>query len=97
MKSANARSVLTLPLSTNSPLTVSMALGVAFFAAVDAPIGGRSEVCIRSEAVSTNCPTAALKPERNALNGWSGLLAGVDRVSNERSRATYVVSSHDAI
>lgn len=26
-------------------------------------------VCIRSDAVSTNCPTVAPKPARNALNG----------------------------
>jgi len=29
-------------------------------------------VCIRKEAVRTNWPTVALKPERKALKGWSG-------------------------
>jgi hypothetical protein len=42
---------------------------VVFFAAVDAPVGGRSDVCIRREAVRTNWPTAAQKPERKALKG----------------------------
>jgi hypothetical protein len=52
---------------------MSMVLDVVFFAVVDAPLGGRSEVCIRREAVSTNWPTAALNPERNALNGYQGV------------------------
>ena len=50
-----------------------MVLVVVFFAAVDAPAGGRSEVCIRNEAVRTNWPTAALKPERKALKGYSAI------------------------
>ena len=54
MKSANALSVLTLPFSSSSPLTVSMVFDAGFLVAVEAPLGGSSEVCIRSEAVSTN-------------------------------------------
>ena len=29
-----------------------------------------SFVCMRNEAVKTNCPTVAENPERNALNGY---------------------------
>ncbi len=68
-KSANALSVLTFPSSTSSPLTASTVFDVVFFVAVDAPVGGRSDVCIRREAVRTNWPTAAQKPERKALKG----------------------------
>jgi hypothetical protein len=69
MKSANARSELILRSSSTSPLTVSIVLVVAFLAPVEAPAGGRSEVCMRREAVSTNWPTAEQKPERKALKG----------------------------
>jgi hypothetical protein len=47
---------------------------VMFFAVLEAVGGERSLVCIRREAVRTNCPTAALKPDRKALNGCAGLL-----------------------
>ena len=75
-KSANARSELYLldpspPCSITSPVTPSMVFEVFF--AVDAAVkvvGGRSEVCMRREAVRTNWPTAAEKPERKALKGW---------------------------
>ena len=46
------------------------------FAVLEAVDGERSLVCIRREAVRTNCPTAALKPDRKALNGCAGLLVG---------------------
>jgi hypothetical protein len=69
-KSANALSELTLPLPSSmiSPVTPSTVLVVAFFAAA-IPAGARSLVCMRSEAVRTNWPTAAEKPERKALKG----------------------------
>lgn len=65
-KSAKARSLLIRPglSSTDSPGLVIL------FAALDAVGGARSLVCMRSEAVSTNWPTLALKPERKALNGY---------------------------
>lgn len=31
-------------------------------------------VCMRSEAVRTNWPTVALKPERKALKGWKEII-----------------------
>lgn len=70
-KSANARSELTalLPSSTTSPVMPSTVFVVVFFAA-GAPAGGLSLVCIRKEAVRTNWPTAAEKPDRKALKGW---------------------------
>src|SRR5690349_9530919 len=71
-KSAKARSELTpLPSSppTISPVTLSIVLaGLVFFTVAEAE-GGSSLVCIRREAVRTNWPTAAQKPERKALNG----------------------------
>jgi hypothetical protein len=42
---------------------------VAVFFTDGAPAGGRSLVCMRNEAVRTNWPTAAEKPERKALKG----------------------------
>jgi hypothetical protein len=42
----------------------------AFFASAEEAAGGdRSVVCRRSDAVRTNWPTAAEKPERKALKG----------------------------
>ena len=69
-KSANARSELTpaFPSSTTSPVTLSIVFVVVFFT-VGEPAGGLSLVCIRNEAVRTNWPTAAEKPERKALKG----------------------------
>jgi hypothetical protein len=74
-KSANARSELTppFPSSTISPVTPSTDFIVTFFAD-GAPAGGLSLVCIRNEAVRTNWPTAAEKPERKALKGWRNWL-----------------------
>ena len=71
-KSANALSELILVVhsSMTSPVTPSTVLAVLFFAAEDAPGGGRSDVCIRSEIVRTNWPTQAPKPERKALKGY---------------------------
>lgn len=54
MKSANALSELIFLSSISSPLTPSIVFVVVFFAAVEAPVGGRSDVCIRNEAVRTN-------------------------------------------
>lgn len=77
MKSANALSELILLSSINSPLTPSIVFVVVFFVAVAAPAGGRSDVCIRNEAVRTNWPTAAEKPERKALKGYSEISAWI--------------------
>lgn len=70
-KSANARSelILGVPSSTTSPETASTVLVAVFLVALEAPGGGRSVVCIRKEAVSTNWPIEAQKPERKALKG----------------------------
>lgn len=76
-KSANALSLLTLspfsPPSTPSPVAASiffvLATAAAFLASPDAVCGICSVVCMRREAVRTNWPTAAEKPERKALNG----------------------------
>lgn len=67
-KSAKALSELILPVPVSFPSMVDF----DFFAPVDdgALVGGRSEVCMRNDAVRTNWPTAALKPERKALNGY---------------------------
>lgn len=47
------------------------------FAALEAVGGERSLVCMRKEAVRTNCPTAALKPDRKALKGYCGFVSGL--------------------
>lgn len=94
-KSANALSVLTLPVSTSSPLEPSIDFGAVFFAAIEALDGGRSEVCMRSDAVRTNWPTDALKPERKALKGYR-LVSNVDSERADRF-ATYIVSSQNTI
>jgi hypothetical protein len=70
-KSAKALSLLTSrsSASTPSPPTLSNFFAAAFFASAEAIGGNRSVVCMRREAVRTNWPTAAEKPERKALNG----------------------------
>jgi hypothetical protein len=66
-------------------------LAVVFFAVVEAPAGGRSEVCMRKEAVRTNWPTAAENPERKALKGCCAGQVSLDLLLPRRE--TYVVPS----
>lgn len=47
-------------------------------------------VWMRREAVRTNWPTVALKPERKALKGWVGLLADAPPLSNSTSKDHFV-------
>lgn len=54
---------------------------------------------MRREMVSTNCPTAALKPERKALNGCKrGMLVKARKVRKRKEVInTYVVAADDAV
>lgn len=69
------------------------------FDAVDALGGRRSLVCIRREAVSTNCPTLALKPERKALNGWRERWVSVCGGEKKEGRAgqAYIIPGNNTI
>jgi len=72
-KSAKARSLL-IWLGFSSRVSPGFAM---VFAALEAVGGERSLVCMRKEAVRTNCPTAALKPDRKALKGYCGFVSGL--------------------
>jgi hypothetical protein len=47
---------------------------------VEETLGEESCICIRKLAVRTNCPTAAEKPERNALKGYITQSSATSRV-----------------
>jgi hypothetical protein len=50
-------------------VVVVVVVVLVFLAAIDAPARTRSLVCMRNDAVRTNWPTAAEKPDRKALKG----------------------------
>lgn len=53
---------------------------------------------MRREMVRTNCPTAAEKPERKALNGLKMISSSSEDMDASKGAAlTYIVAANDAV